>query len=471
MNTETMENKQKPISTNRASLLTLQTLSPVVINSGDKLVSVVDFHIHKGRLYYTPETFWENVLDSGKLLQEFDRSIEAKKYTDAIYDILDRERNSLISIVCSSEIKDTGDISAIARTCGKPYIPASSLKGAMMNALMYSWLKENRAVLENTVSAIERILDSQKGYREKNREIKNIGNNLYNRFSGLEKDVLFNSATLLSLSDSAPVEYPSLGVGVLKSIYRHSGGEKAGIRTYQEYICPNSTLSFTVSISDNALLQKEINRSQRKYVLSPLFEILNSEPNEVLKKIGVLGNDYIAFEAKRISRSRGDVDNKTNIVVLNRAIEQKQTLLCLGAGKSFFSNTVSLLLKTKYEDFFKKLIRFLYKNHKNLNEFPYMHSTIDNRLPGWCALSFEEEEDMGEIENYSGEDLQSGNKIGGIVAEMGKPFVKVRILVDGKEELVQVAGRKNYEKDNPPLREDQKCSIYFQANMYNFNKK
>lgn len=228
--------------------LSLRTLAPVHIGSGDKYTSR-EF-IYDGKTYYFP--------DMGKFYTEMSKLGMAQKFETFLLDPRNqRQGNRLDSFLEDNRVqirnfggytlKATGfekaqstsgklnDISKFIRDgYGKPYIPGSSLKGAIRTILMNTHWKDKK---------FSRFKD--RGYKE-NKEIIPWGPS---KNEGRENDDLFNE---IRVSDSQPLSNDDLTI-VQKWDYSVDKKKAVALPLYRESISPLKEISFEiVTTSDRA---------------------------------------------------------------------------------------------------------------------------------------------------------------------------------------------------------------------------
>lgn len=137
----------------------LTCLSPVHIGTGDILKQYEYFYVFvnkEARVYFLNQTKWALFLCQHNLLDEYTREVMQKKSLPLARWLKKKEISvnlPLLQQICSSfapvYIDNEGkaslnDIACQIKTAqGLPYIPGSSIKGAIHTAILYHLLKEN----------------------------------------------------------------------------------------------------------------------------------------------------------------------------------------------------------------------------------------------------------------------------------------------------------------------------------------
>jgi CRISPR-associated protein Csm5 len=174
--------------------LSMKVLSPVHISSGSDL-SPSEYYVDKeaGRV---------NVVDMEKLFldpgfnayrESFIREAGTSRYLgDIIRDEKLLSRHLLYSIPATADFRNQNyiNIKSFIKSAGRPYVPGSSIKGAIISALIYQALKEiarNESIELNQRTRYTDLLD--RAYRQLSKE----------GHLNLKRDRFLN---LLSVSDS-----------------------------------------------------------------------------------------------------------------------------------------------------------------------------------------------------------------------------------------------------------------------------
>jgi CRISPR-associated protein Csm5 len=226
-----------------------------------------------------------------------------------------------------------------------PYLPGSSLKGALRTALAYAWIKGDRNALDRLKRAPT---------REKWRTVEGmlrVGGD-----ADVTRDVLRalevgDSQSLLA-EDTLAVDHEAVLSAAVRRGSNSPGDSSAvwkGFPTFVETIKPGVVLDGRIILRDRLLAGRAADRlgwdsRQRGLVLG-----------DVLKAANVLAGDAIAWELRFLARvTRVQVDSirqfYRDLSERARFAPDNEAYLCLGRGAGWHKSTVGLLLE-QAEDF------------------------------------------------------------------------------------------------------------------------
>ena len=176
----------------------ITALSPLHIGSGDLLYVSTDYVQLEQRLFVFDQKRLVGLLKERGILTTFVSEMAQKGRSFNIKDFLRRfnlDRNEVLEKVSSYQIEVKGsprEFRPFIKTQGKPYIPGSSVKGALRVALLYNILKSCPSQLENILFSpikiqldrLSKILD-QKKYNEQRKKLRrNLGKFLEELLNG-----------------------------------------------------------------------------------------------------------------------------------------------------------------------------------------------------------------------------------------------------------------------------------------------
>lgn len=145
--------------------LTVKTLSPIHIGSGVKLSRIADFLTTNGRVL---------VIDESKLLDWISRQNDAERLSMVLADMLRDKKKGIQAFINNEQVKSrlklsdvityalavTGqprEISSFIKTAEhQPYLPGSSMKGSLRNALLRGVMIENIGLQESAQQLIKK---------------------------------------------------------------------------------------------------------------------------------------------------------------------------------------------------------------------------------------------------------------------------------------------------------------------------
>lgn len=439
--------------------LELTTVTPIAVRTEEVFSPLVDYHIDGGKLYYIDTQRLANDIADKGWIEDYEAMVleystqgeengtvtQPKRKNHFIDEFL-KNRSADIktyllnekSVSCTLEKDDEWiQLRPTIKINDQPYIPASSIKGAIRTALIYSWLTENKngtAALKdfiekakndavNKVKKINNlkhkrwILEKDKSEEEKKQpspEIEKINEDIWearnngkqqiisvlNEFEekisaiifGINEGVSYNSASRFKLSDTLPLSLDNLFVGKLSKKYREDDKlakkkKKEFTPSLQEFINKGISTQFNISIPQFELDWKNVDKNG--YFAQKLWS------NKGLKDIFIVMNkfssDYLEYEIAKLrgfkESGEGKFFMKSGLSSLLQQFEEIKTsakeikfnesIICLGFGKSFFANTVALALRTTFHDEFRNIMDLLTKGmHPRIKEFPFSYYCI-----------------------------------------------------------------------------------------------
>lgn len=353
--------------------LKLKVLTPVHIGSGET-IGKSEYVINGGRAY---------ILDTYKLFKGLTQCGALKKYEDSVMKIKGFSLNSFFQTnnIPSSKYKDWAlysfeipedanskqlNISSCVKDAyHKPYIPGSSLKGALRTAVEVNELLDGKAGKysqrvkdeiprltgrKSDMSYVESDMDVELFHTLKllDRKPKDKNNSVNSIFKGLR------------ISDSSPVELDDLALCV--KIDLDDGDGENALNVVRECIKPGTELTFGVSIDTD------------------IFSY------DAKKLLGAVKRSF-DLQAERFLSHFNDVD-----------IPSADNVIYIGGGTGFVSKTVVQALFNEKDALYvtKKILDKQFYKHHHLNDkyvSPRMRKCTyyDNGYMdmGMCEMSFE----------------------------------------------------------------------------------
>lgn len=470
---------------NKTYKLNLKVLSPLAINDGNELSPLSDYFVDNGKVHYIdPEKFFQLLANDNRLSAEYE-NIALGNY----YEIKDKSLDFIKSIIRDEQqlnnitkkysvdyngtVKNLINLKTIIKVNDSPYIPGSSIKGAIKNALFFYWLSctdKGKKELNNYIKKISALSKDEK----KEDFIKNIIKNfqpIENSFLGICDGILKQPSSNLVITDSSYFDISQIGVDELKRKTLTQGNDDWTLNL-QEYVKPDDqkTVSFELKIKTSSLDWQGLNK---KNFLANLFK---NESQQNLKELFNILNYYTLIIKQA-------VEEIFSIKYPSFSLNDNEALLLLGSNKGILATSIIYLLQKnmQFDDFKKKVINYLFhKTFDRLNSnlgaskenFPISVSYINGMPLGLVKIIDNINDYSSNLPSYSKEECHSGNPIKAKLLEKKKPHAKMLIIIEGKEEKVDVAGIKTFERDNSTkLIENQIYEIYYNNNFFNFNKK
>lgn len=408
--------------------LKINTLSPVHIgdDAGRDLSPYSDFYLSNDEqefCYVDPKVLESALQESGKIEQ----------YLEGINSKFDNNRSdfSLRSFllgdlglsedqVIRSRIPNLGlrenlrqTIAATSKMLNQPYLPGSSLKGALRTAILYQWLvgtkHGHKALLQNfrEISNLERIQQDKaeakrrsRGPREEKqrmRELRRRERDILRRIfdeSKLFGKITDSDARRIRISDSTPLPEESMQVVAAERIRLRPQNPQS--RRASNIPQPREVIASGQSLKSDVGLVLPMRSEELSY-----FSI---GPAKIKENLGVFAEECIDNELYLL-RHADPPDRETRSKIermqafYERLFEKSQDgalLLRLGAGKTVYDNSLLLALiygdeKQKEEEtHLRQLRRTLFKVSTNTDIFPVTRTVMPDGTPmGWVEIEFE----------------------------------------------------------------------------------
>ena len=375
---------------NRSQTVTLTTLSPLFIGAGDEA-------------QWSPSTDLIQtgshliLIDSGKLqnaLQKHPEKVDT--FVSGIRQGFDNNRSafSLERFIRTDLHLDPQDLAsrtltiegAVGRnhvrrfiaTAGRPFVPGSSIKGALRTAVVLDWLQHNpqgKAFLSQITSLVE----------NRNRyELERL-NPDEACFGTIASDPL----RYLLVSDTGCIDKNVLSVSEVKRVsikppQNSRNGQRSDIPQWSETIPPITTLSCTISI------RKPIHNTGFPFIDSQSLPQLLSIVNR--QSLDIINREIAQLEDNSTPRAFA------GFLQFYERLEQQhlgehEALARIGSGKTWFDNSIGLALDNEVFDPKENLFgAFLKMLRLGGDPFPSTRSAVVKNgqpsLPlGWVKLT------------------------------------------------------------------------------------
>ncbi len=338
----------------------IRTLTPVHIGSGNKLTRM-DFIVKDGKVIVldTPELFRAlegKGCDLIKIVDELShRNLDdlAKDFDiDAMNFKLYEAR--LVGSVAS-------EISEQIKSGGRPYLPGSSIKGAIRTAILWHIVKNDRSLLNFAIKSLENLARS----RITPKALKQADDRLEKRVFGEDPRKDFMRA--LKVTDST--NFGKLAVYEVRIL----GSSVRGVCV--ECIDENDCAEVEIEIDEKVLADVEIASKLKEHGLNDVDRIA-----EITREFS------LSLIEKELSY---DYDGGTKSVF--KSIKScKGMLLRIGWGTGWYSKTIGLLLEThpKFEYLRRKIkLGRSPKTGRVSDVFPKTRRiTADEKPLGWIEI-------------------------------------------------------------------------------------
>ena len=347
----------------------VEIISPLHIGSGRELMPS-DFVVRGDKIY---------VIDADKVFNELIKIgvydlLEFEKYPmEGIIEKynLNLEDVSLYSIKFECEkAKESMGIREFIKCNNKPFIPATSVKGAIRTALMYYVLKENDVLLEE---GIKMALKTSPKKADDYLEAKIFGYVEDRR--GLRHDGKFDILRALIIRDSGLIDLDKLKVKLVEIV---NNSRSIPIRCE---VLEDVKIEMDMFIDYDLLKNFDFNGE---------IDNINFDEKLLKNAIREFANDLIDAELSEIYKFGRYKDKVRDFYInLKQRIKNGDLLLRLGWGVSYYGVSIGLLLRG-HPKFYALRKKFgLGRNPKKgflVNSFPSTRRVCNSQPMGWVRL-------------------------------------------------------------------------------------
>ena len=250
---------------------------------------------------------------------------------------------------------------------GKPYIPGSSIKGALMNFLLVDYIVKNRKNYTNEIRDITRM--KSKPYYQYKGYVSQI-------ISGIEEDILYgkegNDKKGHGISVSDTYKSENLRTNIYQDIDEKMEGSRQGYNqmpNYREYITSGSKMSFDISLDFEKLDKGKLN-------IGSIDDMLSSLKNAA---------DYLV-------KNTLNQNNKSNIILGgNTGYHQKTVVHALFPEDRERVEVVRLLINNSKHNKSKGAAIRYHLNDKNYSPRVINRVDANNELAGMANITKEVE--------------------------------------------------------------------------------
>ena len=269
--------------------ITIETLGPLYIGSGHE-IGKKDWILNRrdNTAYIIDEIKLFNYLRNNNLLSYFEKFMlsnargglfEWAKENKVINDII--HQTSKYSLDCEN-IVDVNTVKGIQTFIkdgyGKPYIPGSSIKGAIRNVLLFQSIEKETNSNDEVISALRKP-DAGDNKNKLSGEADKLDKKYFrtlNREGSKYDDAVNDVMSGIKISDSKPLSFNNLTL--CQKIDAKLDGDPSELPIFRECIKPETKIEFNLTI-DNALFKKDIS-----YIENAVESFLNNYNEEFLLK-------------------------------------------------------------------------------------------------------------------------------------------------------------------------------------------
>ena len=364
----------------------LEAVSPVHIGSGEK-ASDADYIFHDGKLFIiNVEKFIEAIIP-----QQYDLFSNVLLQTGSIQQCFqalnvappEYGKYAKYSIECPTKPMELHVF--IKNANSTPYIPGSSIKGALRTAICYNLLINNPEKLQLLKKRIYSVI-----FR---RNAEKLMRDMVESFLGGEKgrrSPHYDSMRFIRISDTSGIPIEKLTIQGLHLIETSgpTSHRKTGRATYVEAIKPGTAACGKITV-DKTIAMGEYGKYAVKF--PALNNIINL--NAVASYANKFASDLIDYEEK-FAATYGLSGLKQFYVHLRRDVLQKlsdgELLLRVGWGSGYLATTIGLLLQ-RDSALFRDLRKRFNLGVQRIPVFPISRKVIladEQMIPlGWVKIT------------------------------------------------------------------------------------
>ncbi|MED4885158.1 type III-A CRISPR-associated RAMP protein Csm5 [Bacillus smithii] len=365
----------------------LQTITPLHIGNGETFSPYNDyvFDEKSGTIYFLDQQKVENAFNalenSEEVIDDFVERVMASKNTSDTYPLKKFFENhgihykelARVAVHTRADVKSEV-IQQLIKSGARPYIPGSSIKGAIRTALLYVHRKEDGYSIDDALLDLFGNKDKKQFHKKSPN-----GEDLFCAFGNdILKYLHVSDTDLLSPSE----------IEIVKTFRFDLRKKAATVPITKEVIPENKTLSFRLQCKAN----------KKFHNLNERFSYLYAQ-NDFRGEYSILY--MVNIFTKEILEKELSVLKETNIPELQQITKQYENLykaaqqfekerngavLRLGSGKTFFDQTINSLFS---DHDLKKLRKRL--NLDSYEPFPKTRAVIENvnlyeSVLGWVYL-------------------------------------------------------------------------------------
>lgn len=319
----------------------LETITPVHIGSGETL-NHIDGYYTDGRWYH---------IDLDKVLAHPNVDINAltseMSHRDFRWERHLQQRGmnpaelSTYSVPCLRNPETTDIREAIKSVENQPYIPGSSIKGALRTAFLSELLVQDDDLFQNSMTHLQSLISQNvRGNPRRETPAKKIEQD------AIGKDPNHDVLRALQVSDTAPLANDALEIGTAWTVTLNENNLLVRkIDNGQEYknfvqqIQTKQTLRFTLKIDE--LLFRELEKNRLRFndlqenTLRNISKVCRSDADALMRSEQSFFDYYSFTEIANLY---------DKLIELNEALSEDAFMLQIGWGTGYHANTVTAII-------------------------------------------------------------------------------------------------------------------------------
>lgn len=323
---------------------TIETITPVTIggDQADNLSPYADYIWNNGEFMYINPARLERFLNKDKMNEwvlGIQTGMDNTRSKFSLYNFITKHRIPMAEIVSkkvSLAIQPEGK--AIRRhihSAGRPYIPGSSIKGAIRTAMVYAFLEETPEGHKFINRFIQQLNKPDKEQKQ------NIRSNFTNPLKSLlDKNPMSDPFKYVQVTDSDFIDYGNVSIEPAARYHLKKLSEDSP--AWREAIADGAMTNFSIRFTA-AKTQLTDGFWQRLTDWDYIAQVLNQFSRASIEnEINSLSNDFFV----EVKRFYSDLLRQLN------QIQKHEAILRIGAGKTFFDNTVDFHFKKFDREFY-----------------------------------------------------------------------------------------------------------------------
>lgn len=374
--------------------ISLEIISPVAVTNGEELSPIADFDINNGYLYHIDKATMEEWFKRDpKLMEKYLQEVwsvaadnqqnQAHFFESMFGDQRHQLYKSKTGIKSFLGKENPHNVKTIYKTPeGKPYIPGSTLKGAINHGLFFHWLDTTEAGRKACQSLLESI------HHKGEKGILKVFGQIEKQFFGFLNQAYKLASSLLRIQDSKTFQTDSLGVIAIdrKNIKNQANNIDKVLQT--EAIIPfqpKAPVQSTTGIEfyQDPNFNGSMQLSAEKGWLQDIFNRLNHTSLTIVQH-----EKDIAHKEQNLQKLKGVYEQLE--ADIKEAQKQQSCYLPIGFDKSYLNNSVGLVIKEKDPEAYQKLYSKLKLGKKGQKIFPVTRTLTElegNAYPmGWIKI-------------------------------------------------------------------------------------
>ena len=318
----------------------LQIITPVHIGSGETLNHIDGcyandrwYHIDLDKVLMHPSTDL-NALTSEMAQRNFRWERHLQRHNTDLSEL------SAYSLACSQSPEEVEIREAIKTSGNHPFIPGSTLKGAIRTALLEEILCESDDIYCESLNQLETLINQgPRGNPRREQPAKRIESLAFGRDPNRD---IFRA---LHISDTMPLDSNSLEIGMAWTLTLDQNNQLVQKidrgREYKNFVQQFQTeqcLTFTLKIDELLFREREKNRlgfnDLQEKTLRDIAEVCRSAASDLIDREQEFFGDYNLSEIANFY---------DRLIRINNNLLEGEFLLQIGWGTGYHANTVASL--------------------------------------------------------------------------------------------------------------------------------